>query len=842
MLQRLRQISISSSLRGAFLTGALLTLIVSSVSLYSWHEQSSQIRYSLDEYFPRIHAAFLIEGNLNLVVDQLNEFLLAPNTTVRLQLRNQIIQHLDKIERLSQGLLPAERQQLGVILQDSRALLAELDRVLYNMFLVREKVGELAARIDWLHDDFTTELNSLVQDFTWQQGTLLDQIEARQGDARQYLKRAREVQNEQQQVYTLARIENQIVDDLRDRLNELKSGNDDGMLVETHIRYLENLKKTADENIRALDDWPSTITLRQTIDELLEIGMVKNNMPDTMRDYVSAQKALVEASRSREATLGRFRTLLEAQLGSSHQQMQMFNQRMAQIVRVSGGLILVATLLALLLAWGLNHYFIRSRLVKRFTALNQAVVQIGLGRTEATIPVYGRDELGRIAGLLRHTLGQLNAQKQQLEQEIGERKAIEADLRATQDELIQTAKLAVVGQTMTTLAHEINQPLNALSMYLFTAGRAIEQGQAEQARTTLSKAEGLINRIDAIIRSLRQFTRRAELETPLHPVDLRQTFTVAWELLAMRHKPQQGTLVDAALRQRQSVIARRQYCQQKLQVELIGRSQWTVRYRQRLQQLAETDIAVWLYGEPGTGRMTGARYLHQLGRHAEGPFIACELTPANAHTLNELIAQAQGGTLVLSHPEHLTHEQQHQLVQLQSHEKRPFRLIGIGSASLVELAASSQIVAELYYCFAMTQIGCQPLSKRPDDIEPLFHHYLQKTCQRLNHPVPEVDAGLLKGMMRRVWPNNVRELANAAELFAVGVLPLAETVNPLMHIGEPTPLDQRVEDVERQIITEALNIHQGRINEVAEYLLIPRKKLYLRMKKYGLNKEHYKGV
>ena len=98
------------------------------------------------------------------------------------------------------------------------------------------------------------------------------------------------MQNEQQQVYTWLVLKNQIVDDLRDRLNELKSGNDDGMLVETHIRYLENLKKTADENIRALDDWPSTITLRQTIDELLEIGMVKNNMPDTMRDYVSAQK------------------------------------------------------------------------------------------------------------------------------------------------------------------------------------------------------------------------------------------------------------------------------------------------------------------------------------------------------------------------------------------------------------------------------------------------------------------------------------------------------------------------------------------------------------------------
>ncbi|HFQ0167343.1 TPA: hypothetical protein ACHOWF_005125, partial [Escherichia coli] len=41
MWQRLRQVSISTSLRCAFLMGALLTLIVSSVSLYSWHEQSS---------------------------------------------------------------------------------------------------------------------------------------------------------------------------------------------------------------------------------------------------------------------------------------------------------------------------------------------------------------------------------------------------------------------------------------------------------------------------------------------------------------------------------------------------------------------------------------------------------------------------------------------------------------------------------------------------------------------------------------------------------------------------------------------------------------------------------
>ena len=315
----------------------------------------------------------------------------------------------------------------------------------------------------------------------------------------------------------------------------------------------------------------------------------------------------------------------------------------------------------------------------------------------------------------------------------------------------------------------------------------------------------------------------------------------AWDFLQKPVAPAALlTLVEKALCQRQSVIARRQYCQQKLQIELVGRSEWVAQYRRRLEQLAQTDIAVWFYGESGTGRMSGARYLHQLGHHATGPFIYRELTPDNACQFNELEVQAQGGTLVLRYPEYLTREQQYHLVQLQTQEPRPFRLIGIGTTSLVELAANNQIVAELYYCFAMTQITCLPLSQRHDDIEPLFRYYLQKACQRLNQPVPDVDNELLKRMLRRVWPNNVRELANAAELFAVGVLPLAETANPHMHVSEPTPLDQRVEDVERQVITEALNIHQGRINDVAEYLQIPRKKLYLRMKKYGLSKEHYK--
>ncbi|MFC0225236.1 two-component system response regulator PgtA [Serratia aquatilis] len=315
----------------------------------------------------------------------------------------------------------------------------------------------------------------------------------------------------------------------------------------------------------------------------------------------------------------------------------------------------------------------------------------------------------------------------------------------------------------------------------------------------------------------------------------------AWDFLQKPVNPAQLLeQVASAMAQRSSYIARRRWQKEQLHASLIGRSEWIKQLRVRLQQVAETDLAVYLHGELGVGRTLAARFLHHIGHRNEQPLIIGELVPGNEPPLEQWIEQAQDGTLVLRHLNYLPIAQQAQLIRLQAQQPLPFRLIGIGPSTLVEMAAGNIILPDFYYCFAMTQIACIPLAQRPDDIEPLFRHYLQQACLRLNRQVPELPAELIKRLSRRVWPNNVRELANAAELFAVGVMPLAETANPLLHESEPLPLDQRVEDYERQIITEALNLHQGRINEVSEYLQIPRKKLYLRMRKYDLDKQHYR--
>ncbi|WP_411899878.1 sigma 54-interacting transcriptional regulator, partial [Salmonella enterica] len=109
---------------------------------------------------------------------------------------------------------------------------------------------------------------------------------------------------------------------------------------------------------------------------------------------------------------------------------------------------------------------------------------------------------------------------------------------------------------------------------------------------------------------------------------------VEWGAGGFLQKPgglgKRWVLIENALRKRRSVMEGRQYCQQTLQVELSGRSEWMNQFRQRLQQLAETDISVWFYGEHGTGRMTGPGYLHQRGRNEKGPVVLLSLAPGTA--------------------------------------------------------------------------------------------------------------------------------------------------------------------------------------------------------------------
>ncbi|WP_249199179.1 helix-turn-helix domain-containing protein [Photobacterium sp. GJ3] len=104
-----------------------------------------------------------------------------------------------------------------------------------------------------------------------------------------------------------------------------------------------------------------------------------------------------------------------------------------------------------------------------------------------------------------------------------------------------------------------------------------------------------------------------------------------------------------------------------------------------------------------------------------------------------------------------------------------------------------------------------------------------------------IDKAYINTLNRHHWRGNVLELRNVAELYAIGIVKLAgqERTQPLEQMS--SPLDDLIDSYEKQVIEDALYLFSGRINEVSGYLQIPRKKLYLRMKKHNLDKADYKA-
>ncbi|BAJ04043.1 sigma-54-dependent transcriptional regulator [Shewanella violacea] len=299
--------------------------------------------------------------------------------------------------------------------------------------------------------------------------------------------------------------------------------------------------------------------------------------------------------------------------------------------------------------------------------------------------------------------------------------------------------------------------------------------------------------------------------------------------------------------------SRHQYLQQKsslnktLTRELIGKSAQVNNIRQVLSEMALLDSNVCIYGESGTGRHNVASLLHSLSARATLPLI--QLNGNQIKTISDienLFTQASQASIILSFPELLSHEIQHWLAEFLLNQERtqskPIRLITIFSDSPEIYIGEQSLLPELYYIINQSNIELPPLRKRPDDIAQLFHYFLKRSCNKLAKPLPSVDKSYLSTLRKHSWDGNVRELRNVAELFAIGIVKLTGQNRTQSMDQTHSPLDNLVNDYEKQIIEDALYLFSGRVADAANYLQIPRKKLYLRLKKHGVDKKDYKTL
>ncbi len=106
--------------------------------------------------------------------------------------------------------------------------------------------------------------------------------------------------------------------------------------------------------------------------------------------------------------------------------------------------------------------------------------------------------------------------------DLTEQQATERRLRELQDELLQVSRMSGMGQMASSLAHELNQPLTAVSTLMQAARRMLEQGDASaiaRARDAVERASQQVLRAGEIIRRLREFASRGDTEKTVLRVD-----------------------------------------------------------------------------------------------------------------------------------------------------------------------------------------------------------------------------------------------------------------------------------------------------------------------------------
>jgi len=116
-----------------------------------------------------------------------------------------------------------------------------------------------------------------------------------------------------------------------------------------------------------------------------------------------------------------------------------------------------------------------------------------------------------------------------LQTQIAERERTESSLREAQDELVQAGKLAALGQMSAAIAHEINQPLTAISTYAAASRVQVARGDLASVTANLSMIEDLTRRMAEISRHLKTFARKSAADRK--PVALRQVIRQALTML-----------------------------------------------------------------------------------------------------------------------------------------------------------------------------------------------------------------------------------------------------------------------------------------------------------------------
>ncbi|MFQ5437739.1 MAG: response regulator [Paracoccaceae bacterium] len=194
---------------------------------------------------------------------------------------------------------------------------------------------------------------------------------------------------------------------------------------------------------------------------------------------------------------------------------------------------------------------------------------------------------------------------------------------------------------------------------------------------------------------------------------------------------------------------------------LIGRSAPMQDIFRLIARVLNTDLAVLITGESGTGKSLIARLIHERSNRCARPFIVANSArldgPASER---EVVRMAVGGTLVFDEIGDIEASAQARLARLLDEfgTDAP-RLLATSQDDLAGLVERGGFRGDLYFRISAVVLEIPPLRQRVADIGLLADHFLSRN-KGLGAPQKTLSAEVLANFRDHIWPGNVRELEN----------------------------------------------------------------------------------
>jgi transcriptional regulator with GAF, ATPase, and Fis domain len=296
-------------------------------------------------------------------------------------------------------------------------------------------------------------------------------------------------------------------------------------------------------------------------------------------------------------------------------------------------------------------------------------------------------------------------------------------------------------------------------------------------------------------------------------------------------------------------------------------------------KVAPTDSTVLILGESGTGKELVAAGIYEHSLRKGKPFIKinCVAIPeslleselfghekgAFTGAVSQKIGKfesAHGGTIFLDEIGDMPLTTQAKLLRvLQEKEfervggtktiKVDVRFIIATNKNLPDMVRKGQFRDDLYYRINVFSINLPPLRERREDIPYLVDYFLSQNSKGV-----KISPLALQMIVAYSWPGNIRELKNTIERAAV--LTETGTIEPA-HLAlqvagiitadtdqamDAFTVDDRLDEVEKGLIIEALTRTGGVQVKAAEILGINQRSLWHRIKKHGIDTESFKNL